>query len=52
MEQTDWTGLSTSREPVAPLDERTFIERLRLLSTRARDVALLREAMKRRRETR
>lgn len=41
----DWTGVGTSQHRVAPLCAQTFVERLRLLSVRARDLQLLRQAV-------
>jgi len=42
---TDWTGLGPDTSPVEPLDARTFVARLRLLSERAEGLTILREAM-------
>ena len=41
---TDWTGVQPDDSPIEPLDERTFILRLRMLGERARDLTLLRRA--------
>lgn len=41
---TDWTGVQPDDSPIAPLDGRTFILRLRMLGERARDLTLLRRA--------
>ncbi len=46
MDQPDWTGVSKDRQRPAPLDSETFVARLRLLESRARDIKKLREAMK------
>ena len=40
----DWTGGFPDDSPIAPLDGRTFVERLQRLSERARDLTLLRRA--------
>lgn len=40
----DWTGVQPDDSPIAPLDGRTFILRLRMLGERARDLTLLRRA--------
>jgi hypothetical protein len=42
---TDWTGVAPDRSPVAPLDARTFVERLRRLSERAEALTLLRQSL-------
>ena len=40
----DWTGVRPDDSPIAPLDSRSFVVRLRRLSERARDLTLLRRA--------
>ena len=40
----DWTGVRPDDSPIAPLDGRSFVARLRLLSARVRDLTLLRRA--------
>lgn len=42
----DWTGVQPDQSPIAPLDERTFKIRLRLLSERATSLMILRNAFK------
>ena len=42
----DWTGVQPDQSPIAPLDERTFPTRLRLLSERATSMMILRNAFK------
>jgi len=42
----DWTGVQPDQSPIAPLDERTFTMRLRLLSERATNIMILRNAFK------
>jgi hypothetical protein len=42
--QIDWTGVLPDQSPIAPLDEATFMQRLRLLSDRAEAVTTLRKA--------
>lgn len=44
----DWTGIRKQSEKALPLNAETFVERLRLLSVRARDLRTLREAMRER----
>lgn len=46
MAKVDWTGVSPVDEPIAPLTEETFVSRLALLSTRARDIQVLRDALR------
>jgi len=41
----DWTGVDKSSPKVAPLTAETFVARLKLLSTRARDIQILRQAV-------
>jgi hypothetical protein len=43
----DWTGVEPERSPIAPLDARSFVARLRLLSERASSMRTLREAFAR-----
>lgn len=50
MREVDWTGVAVAPLTVAPLTAETFVERLRLLSIRARDIQLLRQAMAQSRE--
>lgn len=45
MNDVVWTGVGASHHKVAPLCAQTFVERLRLLSVRARDLQLLRQAV-------
>ena len=40
----DWTGFGPDDAPIAPLDGRSFLARLRRLGERARDLTLLRRA--------
>ena len=40
----DWTGVHPDDSPIGPLDSRSFLARLRMLSERARDLTLLRRA--------
>ena len=40
----DWTGVQPDRSPIAPLNEESFIVRLRLLSERAESLTILRKA--------
>jgi hypothetical protein len=42
----DWTGVEPDQSPIAPLDECTFTTRLRLLSERATNIMILRNAFK------
>lgn len=44
--EIDWTGVQPDHSPIAPLDERTFKVRLRLLSERATSMMILRNAFK------
>ena len=44
----DWTGVQPDQSPIEPLDERTFIIRLRLLSERATSMTILRNALEQR----
>ena len=40
----DWTGVRPDDSPIEPLNSRSFLVRLRMLSERARDLTLLRRA--------
>ncbi len=40
----DWTGVRPDDSPIEPLDGRTFVARLRLLSDRVRDLTRLQRA--------
>ena len=40
----DWTGVQPDQSPIAPLNADTFVERLRLLSERANNLLILRNA--------
>ncbi len=40
----DWTGVHPDDSPIAPLDGRSFLARLRILGERTRDLTLLRSA--------
>jgi hypothetical protein len=44
-QNVDWTGVQPDQSPIAPLDGRTFTERLRLLSERANSLTILRNAL-------
>jgi len=41
----DWTGVDKRPAQVAPLTAETFVARLKLLSTRAHDIQLLRQTV-------
>jgi hypothetical protein len=40
----DWTGVQPDRSPIRPLDDQTFLLRLRLLTERAASLTRLRQA--------
>ena len=40
----DWTGVRPDDSPIGPLDSRSFLVRLRMLSERVSDLTLLRQA--------
>ena len=45
MSDVDWSGVAQRSRQVLPLNAATFVQRLQLLSARARDIRLLRAAM-------
>ncbi len=42
--QIDWSGVEPDRSPIGPLDDQTFVVRLRRLSERAESLTILRKA--------
>lgn len=45
VDDVDWTGVAQRQRKVEPLSSENFVERLRLLSARAKDLRKLRSAM-------